>query len=97
MADGSLQGEIIYIDGFGNLVTNVKPAQWVGNQEDLHAVQVVVRDITVEFHPTYATVPSGSLLALVGSEGHLELSVRDGSAAERLNLETGAEIRVWGL
>jgi S-adenosylmethionine hydrolase len=97
LADGSLQGEIVYTDGFGNLVTNVKPAQWVGDQGDLQDVRVAVQDVTVEFHPTYAAVPSGSLLALVGSEGHLELSVRDGSAADRLGLADGARIKVWGL
>ena len=40
-------------------------------------------------HRTYADVNVGDLLALVGSEGHLEIAVREGSGAERLNLQPG--------
>lgn len=38
-------------------------------------------------HRAYAGVQRGQLLALVGSGGHVEIAVREGSAAERLGLE----------
>jgi len=38
---------------------------------------------------TYAEVEPGALLALVGSEGHLEIAVREGNAARRLGLRPG--------
>ncbi|MBU0703601.1 MAG: SAM-dependent chlorinase/fluorinase [Chloroflexi bacterium] len=38
---------------------------------------------------TYAEVESGEVLALVGSEGYLEIAVREGSAARRLGLRPG--------
>lgn len=40
-------------------------------------------------HRTYAKVTPGETLALVGSEGHLEIAVREGSAAQRLGLHPG--------
>ena len=40
-------------------------------------------------HRTYAKVAPGETLALVGSEGHLEIAVREGSAAQRLGLHPG--------
>jgi hypothetical protein len=38
---------------------------------------------------TYADVERGEVLALVGSEGHVEIAVREGSGAERLGLQPG--------
>ena len=40
-------------------------------------------------HRTYAEVETGEVLALVGSEGHLEIAVREGSAARKLGLRPG--------
>jgi hypothetical protein len=42
---------------------------------------------------TYADVPPGQPLALIGSSGLLEIAVRDASAAEILNLRIGDEVR----
>lgn len=41
---------------------------------------------------TYAETARGETLALVGSEGHLEIAVREGSAAQRLGLRPGDEV-----
>ncbi|MGD2144529.1 MAG: SAM-dependent chlorinase/fluorinase [Anaerolineae bacterium] len=43
---------------------------------------------------TYADVMPGDLLALVGSEGHAEIAVREGSAAERLGLQPGDRVEL---
>jgi len=51
------------------------------------AVTVAGQEIGV--HRTYAKVAPGETLALVGSEGHLEIAVREGSAAQRLGLHPG--------
>ena len=40
-------------------------------------------------HRTYAEIESGEVLALVGSEGYLEIAVRESSAARRLGLNPG--------
>jgi S-adenosylmethionine hydrolase len=43
---------------------------------------------------TYADVTPGDLLALVGSEGHMEIAVREGSAAEKLGLHPGDRVEL---
>jgi S-adenosylmethionine hydrolase len=55
-----------------------------------------VGEITLAARRTYSDVAPGELLALVGSEGYLEIALREGSAAARLGLSQGAPIEVWG-
>jgi S-adenosylmethionine hydrolase len=43
---------------------------------------------------TYADVAPGASLALIGSEGFLEIAVRDGSASGALGLSAGSTIRI---
>lgn len=81
-------GDVVHVDRFGNLVTNI-PEDWVS------AGRVVVagRDLG-RAGRTYADVAPGAPLALVGSAGLLEISVRDGSAADRLGAGRGTEVRI---
>jgi S-adenosylmethionine hydrolase len=53
------------------------------------AVVAVAGQEIVGVHRTYAEVTPGETLVLVGSEGHLEIAVREGSAAQRLGLRPG--------
>ncbi len=88
-AGDEIVGEVVLSDRFGNLVTNI-PEAWIPS----HA-HVAVREHTVgPVLQTYADVASGDVLALIGSTGHLEISVRDGSAAERLEVGRGVAVRV---
>jgi S-adenosyl-L-methionine hydrolase (adenosine-forming) len=88
---GELRGEVLHADRFGNLITNI-PASWI---RDVSGAEVVVR---VDGKPagrigrTYGDVAPGEVLALVGSIGLLEVSVRDGSAAAHLGAGRGASV-----
>ena len=83
-----LIGEVIYVDRFGTLVSNI-PGD---------AVQAGVR-IRVEgtdvgsLARTFRDVPRGALVTFVGSGGTVEIAVRDGSAARMLGVGIGAEVR----
>jgi S-adenosylmethionine hydrolase len=84
-----LVGEVIHVDAFGNVITNIPGA-------------MVPPGSTVTFHATaigpvrrtFADVAPGELLALAGSGGRVEIAVRDGSAAARLGAGLGSEVRV---
>ena len=93
-ADGAhevVEGEVIQVDRFGNLISNV-PGGWV---VDRAVGPVVVGGAEVgAVRRTYGDVETGGLVALVGSLGLLEVSVRDGSAADRLGAGRGARVRV---
>ena len=92
--DGCLSGVVLRVDRFGNLVTNI----------DRRCVQQVAggRRIVVEaagcpvaeFVETYAEAAPGSICALFGSSGHLEMAINGGSAAEALGLARGARVLV---
>ncbi|NLW49619.1 MAG: SAM-dependent chlorinase/fluorinase [Candidatus Brocadiaceae bacterium] len=93
-ADGSLRGEIIYIDHFGNLITNIRRAtldrSFGGPPEQLQLR--VKRRLVPGIRSTYADGADGELLALVGSSGHLEVAVNGGSAARMLGCEKGDSV-----
>lgn len=84
----SVVGEIVYVDRFGTLVTNLT-AEWVPPYAVLE-----VEDLDIgPLRRTFGDVPTGGLLAYVGSGGAVEIAVRDGSAARRLGLGVGGRIR----
>jgi S-adenosylmethionine hydrolase len=91
---GRLRGTVIYADAFGNLVTSIRAADLdrLGSRESLEAAAGPEPAIPVR--ATYGDVPPGSLLAYVGSTGHLELAVRGANAASRLALGVGAPVTV---
>ena len=63
-----------------------------GGQVRFRAAEAVVMVAGQEMsglYRTYAEVEPGEVLALVGSEGHLEIAVREGSAAQRPGLRPG--------
>lgn len=86
-------GEIESIDSFGNLITNIGPADLP--QGD-HA------SLTVEIGPNrirglrrfYAEVPAGELLALFGSSSQLEIALNGGNASQSLPARIGAPVRI---
>lgn len=83
---GRIGGSVVAIDRFGNLITNV-PGEWVRESTGIY---VDGRDVG-PLRRTYADVAPGEVLALVGSTGALEVSVRDGSAAVSLAVGVGAD------
>ena len=81
---GELIGRIIHVDYFGNCVTNIDQShvRELGEDEQL---QIRVLDQCIYgIHTTYADYPNGSLIALIGSSGRLEIAVTNGGAAQAL-------------
>lgn len=95
--DGALVGEVIYVDRFGNLVTNLSLQHVLGRWEYLDRVHVFClgRDVG-PVQGTYAFVPAGDPLGLFNSMGLLEVAVNCGRAREELNAGVGAEVRLVG-
>ncbi|MEQ1897234.1 MAG: SAM-dependent chlorinase/fluorinase [Vicinamibacterales bacterium] len=90
----ALTGEILRVDRFGNLISNIDRKTF-----DRRA-SGVVSAITVGGHEvarlvtTYSEAEAGEVCALFGSTDHLEVAENGGSAAARLGLGRGAEVRV---
>lgn len=88
---GARTGQIIYCDHFGNAVTNLC-AQAVSVPDSV-VVRAAGRDLG-PLRRTYADVPRGQALALIGSSGLLEIAIRDGSAAQVLGLRVGDPVHI---
>lgn len=87
--DRGIAGEVIQVDRYGNLITNI-PADWLGD-----GLSVRVDDRSAgPVRRTYGDVASGEIVALVGSLDLLEVSVRDGRAADRLGAQRGSRVVV---
>jgi S-adenosylmethionine hydrolase len=83
---GAWIGSILKIDHFGNIVTNFHSRDFPGTPPTLtigrHKISLLVQ--------AYADAEPGKLFLIVGSSGYLEVSVNQGSAAEKIRCKTGA-------
>lgn len=85
-----LEGEVIYVDHFGNLFCNI----------EADAVAAFGSNSLLKFQggslaglkKTYSEVPHGEPLFLIGSGGFLEIAINGGSAHQQLGLEKGAVV-----
>lgn len=85
----AVRGEVMHVDRFGNLISNI-PASWVEG-----ACEVLIEGKPVgPLRSSYSDVQSGDRLAIIGSADLLEIAVRDGSAALSLGEGRGAEVVV---
>jgi S-adenosyl-L-methionine hydrolase (adenosine-forming) len=85
-----LQGTIVAVDRFGNLISNVNQAQL----EQLQKPVITCSGRELELQDTYGRSRPGELLALINSFGMLEIARVESSAAEYLGLGIGAPISV---
>jgi S-adenosylmethionine hydrolase len=84
-----IQGCILAVDRFGNLITNLAPADLPRSFKVLAGQ----KEITSRRN-TYGEGTPGEVFLVAGSAGYLEIAVKDGSAASALNLKSGALIGV---
>jgi S-adenosylmethionine hydrolase len=92
---GRVRGEVLRVDRFGNLITNIdrRTFERVAPGGAGFAVSIDGQEID-RVVSTYAETAAGALCALFGSTDHLEIAVNAGSAAERLGLGRGATVTV---
>jgi len=86
--DGNLVGQVLHVDRFGNLITNIRSNSLTGKD-----VAIEVTGQRIQGISDYYAQKEG-VMAVVGSSGYLEISLRDGSACDFLGIGVGDEIRV---
>jgi S-adenosylmethionine hydrolase len=87
---GNLSGEILSIDRFGNLISNI-PAAWVATG----GWRCRIGGHNAPLLNAYADASSGALVGLIGSDGTVEIAVRNGNAAQQLGVGIGTLIELW--
>jgi hypothetical protein len=90
-----VRGEVIYVDGFGNLVSNIdRPtAERFGTRFRQKSLSVrIKRGAVMRLLDAYGDAPKGAPLAIFGSFGLLEVAIRDGNAAMHFAAGTGTSV-----
>lgn len=89
-----IEGEVILVDSFGNVITNVR--------RDLVDAQIAASSLQISagnqvwhrFNATYDDVSIGESCCLFDSQGRLEIAINQGHAANRLALAVGTPVRI---
>lgn len=85
-------GQVIHIDHFGNLATNIHKDLLAG----MGPVRIAVKDQVINrLSYAFGNSSSGELTALIDSAGALSICVANGSAAELLHVNVGERIEIY--
>src|SRR2546427_3221987 len=87
--DGKLIGQVLRIDKFGNIITNLR-RQDLPAEFSIHVASLVITRLCSSF----SEADPGEYFAIEGSTGYIELALNQGSAAAALKVRRGAEIEV---
>lgn len=87
----SIRGEVLHIDGFGNLITNITMQK--ASIKEIY-VKLQNRTLTLPFSKTYGQTQTKRVIALVGSHGFLEIAVNQGNAAHKFRTKVGDTVEV---
>ncbi len=88
--DGAVIGQVIHVDRFGNLITDIPGAMLGADSVDVIAGPARIHGLA----RTYADAGRDEPIALVNSAGHLEIAMNGRSAAKALVLERGDRVEV---
>jgi S-adenosylmethionine hydrolase len=90
---GRLIGQVIYVDHFGNLITNISRAAYANMAAGPVRIMVGKQEVTQRVQ-TYGEAPPGTLVALISSAELLEIAIAGGNAAERLDARVGSLVSI---
>lgn len=83
------EGEIVRIDNFGNVITNLETLN-----KNLYTVKIKNLKKSLNFYNTYESAPSNELFLIKGSSDTLEISIKNANASRKLRLRIGDRIRI---
>ncbi|MBN1251673.1 MAG: SAM-dependent chlorinase/fluorinase [Bacteroidales bacterium] len=94
--DSLIIGKVIYIDSYGNIITNVTKDLFekVGKNRGFNIFVQSKSNKISKISKTYTQTAQGELLALFNSANYLEIAIRNGNAAELFRLTTNSSIRI---
>ena len=92
--EGKLLGEVLHIDAFGNLISNIDEEKLFKFIKGRPFVIRAGRKAIQGLKKGYLEGRKGELIALLGSSGFLEISVNEGNAQKTLKVKRGDPIRI---
>lgn len=92
--EGVLLGEVLHVDNFGNIITNISTKDVARIRvSGVFNVKLSAQELTLKFCKTYGEAKPQEPLALIGSHGYLEISLNQGSFAEKFKAKPGDKIQ----
>jgi S-adenosylmethionine hydrolase len=90
--NGKVIGEILHVDDFGNIITNIHAKDIVYTEGDSVQAELPHNQLQLRFLKTYADVIPLEPLLLVDSQSFLEIAINQGSAASLLQAKPGDKV-----
>ena len=91
--DGAIEAQVIHVDRFGNLTCNLRLDEFA--TPFAAGVSISVGGVQIsEISPHYSAVREGKPVAVWNSWGHLEIAIRNGSAARHLRSRIGDRVQL---
>ena len=92
----SIQSKILFIDDFGNAITNIEGNRFLQfvSEKNTVLVRKGEQSIPAVFARSYGIVSKEEIIVTIGSHGYVELSVNQGRADNRLNLHRDDSVEI---
>jgi S-adenosylmethionine hydrolase len=93
---GAITGQIIYVDSFGNAITNVSKDLFESARQN-REFEILVQSNHYRINTinnNYCDTPDGEILAIFNASGLLEIAINKGNLSELLQLDTNSDIRI---
>jgi S-adenosylmethionine hydrolase len=96
VTDNTVIGKIIYIDRFGNLITNIAETLLLKHLDYNKKIKISIgkKRLELPFVKSYGFVKKGELLATVGSSNSFEISMNQGNAAKKLSIKEDDKVEI---
>lgn len=90
-----VEGQVLFVDRFGNLISNISDEDLAAVSHGLGGFNVYVGPLRVgPLRTTYGDVKPGEIVAVIGSTGMLEIAINQGNAASQLRATPGTIVIV---
>jgi hypothetical protein len=96
LSDLVLQGEVLFIDRFGNAITNIKKTDIddLQGMQPEGALRIFLKDKDMQLRDYYSQAENMGISALINSSGYLETFISRDSAASKYDILPGDVVKV---
>lgn len=89
---------VLYVDSFGNIVTNIQEHDWralpIRGDSRVSIVTSKKRVPVIPLAKSYSEIPAGHVALIVGSQGFLEIAMKESSAAKKFGIKSGEDLEL---
>lgn len=89
-----INGHVIHIDGYGNLITNISREVFMQAHEGRPFELIFSREVITQLSNSYHAVDGGEAVALFNSNGYLEIAISRGNAAQLLGMDFDSPVSI---